>query len=51
MVFEASKQSRELSQLSMGSPEAYLMDSLNSIFLNRRPETYNSRFSNIAQGL
>lgn len=38
MAFETSKQSNLLSQLSMGSPEAYLMDSLSSIFLNRRPE-------------
>lgn len=32
-----SRQSKPLSQDSIGSPEAYLIDSLSSIFLKRQP--------------
>lgn len=48
MELVTSKQSKALSQLSIGSPEAYLIDSLNSIFLNRRPERNNSKFNTYA---
>lgn len=35
--FETSRQSNPLSQDSIESPEAYLIDSKSSIFLKRRP--------------
>jgi hypothetical protein len=38
MAFETSKQSIVSSQFSMGSPGAYLIDSLSSIFLKLKPE-------------
>lgn len=42
ILFVTSKQSKALSHCSMRSPEAYLMDSLNSIFLKSRP-TFNGK--------
>lgn len=41
MEFARSKQSKSLSHVSIGSPEAYLIDSFNSIFLNSLPTGYN----------
>jgi hypothetical protein len=41
MEFARSKQSKSLSQLSIGSPDAYLMDSFNSIFLKSLPTNQN----------
>lgn len=40
--FARSKQSKSLSHVSIGSPEAYLIDSLNSIFLNSLPTDQNN---------
>ena len=41
MEFARSKQSKPLSHVSIGSPEAYLIDSFNSIFLNCLPTGLN----------
>jgi hypothetical protein len=47
MAFETSKKSNLSSQFSMGSPEAYLIDSLSSIFL--KPERKRKKLP-ITQG-
>lgn len=50
MALVTSKQSKPWSQDSIGSPEAYLIDSLNSIFLKRRPMIKVSwEFSNVTK--